>query len=82
MERAMFSASLRLAAMALGLAFWMRSNVGNERRRLMARASADTEIKIGETMPYSGPVSAAGTIGRAGVGVFPDGQCERGRERA
>src|SRR5271155_4497161 len=25
----------------------------------------DTEIKIGQTMPYSGPASAWGTIGRA-----------------
>jgi len=25
----------------------------------------DTEIKIGQTMPYSGPLSAFGTIGKA-----------------
>ena len=27
--------------------------------------ASDTEIKIGSTMPYSGPASAYGTIGRA-----------------
>ena len=26
---------------------------------------SDTEIKIGQTMPYSGPLSAYGTIGKA-----------------
>jgi branched-chain amino acid transport system substrate-binding protein len=30
----------------------------------------DTEIKIGQTMPYSGPASAYGVIGRAGTAYF------------
>ncbi len=30
----------------------------------------DTEIKIGQTMPYSGPLSAFGTIGRAQTAYF------------
>ncbi len=30
----------------------------------------DTEIKIGQTMPYSGPASAYGTIGRAEAAYF------------
>src|ERR1700733_534924 len=30
----------------------------------------DTEIKIGQTMPYSGPISAYGAIGRAQLGYF------------
>ena len=30
----------------------------------------DTEIKIGQTMPYSGPASAYGTIGRAESAYF------------
>jgi len=30
----------------------------------------DTEIKIGQTMPYSGPVSAYGTIGRTQAAYF------------
>jgi ABC-type branched-subunit amino acid transport system substrate-binding protein len=33
-------------------------------------AAADTEIKIGQTMPYSGPASAYGTIGRAEAAYF------------
>ena len=39
-----------------------------------ARADApgvtDTEIKIGQTMPYSGPASAYGVIGRAETAYF------------
>ncbi len=31
---------------------------------------SDTEIKVGQTMPYSGPASAYGTIGRAEVAYF------------
>src|SRR5258708_32353354 len=31
---------------------------------------SDTEIKIGNTMPYSGPASAWGTIGRAEAAYF------------
>src|SRR5436305_5492120 len=30
----------------------------------------DTEIKIGQTMPYSGPASAYGTIGKAEAAYF------------
>ena len=30
----------------------------------------DSEIKIGQTMPYSGPVSAAGVIGKAELAYF------------
>jgi branched-chain amino acid transport system substrate-binding protein len=32
--------------------------------------ATDTEIKIGQTMPYSGPNSAYGTFGRAEAGYF------------
>ena len=31
---------------------------------------SDTEIKIGQTMPYSGPASAYGTIGKAEAAYF------------
>ena len=63
MERAMFSASLPLAVMALGLAFWCAPTSAIAQKAYGPGVS-DTEIKIGQTVPYSGPVSAAGTIGR------------------
>jgi branched-chain amino acid transport system substrate-binding protein len=31
---------------------------------------SDTEVKVGQTMPYSGPVSAWGTLGRAEAAYF------------
>lgn len=30
----------------------------------------DTEIKIGQTMPYSGPLSGSGTLGRVEAAYF------------
>jgi ABC-type branched-subunit amino acid transport system substrate-binding protein len=38
----------------------------------------DTEIKIGQTMPYSGPLSAYGTIGRAEAAYFAKINAEGG----
>src|SRR5436190_19348233 len=34
------------------------------------RGVTATEIKIGQTMPYSGPVSAFGALGQGEVGYF------------
>ena len=34
------------------------------------RGVSATEIRIGQTMPYSGPVSAFGALGRGEVGYF------------
>ena len=34
------------------------------------RGITATEIKIGQTMPYSGPVSAFGALGKGEVGYF------------
>jgi len=31
---------------------------------------SDTEIKIGNTMPYSGPASSYGTLGKAAAAYF------------
>jgi ABC-type branched-subunit amino acid transport system substrate-binding protein len=38
----------------------------------------DTEIKIGQTMPYSGPASAFGTVGRAQLAYFAKVNAEGG----
>ena len=38
----------------------------------------DTEIKIGQTMPYSGPASSYGTIGRAQAAYFAKINAEGG----
>ena len=39
---------------------------------------SDTEIKIGQTMPYSGPISAYGAIGRAQLAYFEKVNAEGG----
>jgi branched-chain amino acid transport system substrate-binding protein len=49
----------RLSAAAVGIALAGGVAVG-----------ADTEIKLGNTMPYSGPASAYGTIGKAEAAYF------------
>ena len=42
--------------------------------------ATDTEIKIGNIMPYSGPASAYGVIGKTEAGLFQQDQC-RGRHQ-
>ena len=37
---------------------------------IRSRRQSDTEIKIGNIMPYSGPASAYGTIGKAQAAYF------------
>jgi len=55
--------SLAVAALALGGGLvWAAGQYGP--------GASDTEIKIGQTMPYSGPASAYGTIGKAEAAYF------------
>ena len=42
--------------------------------KIYAPGISDSEIKIGQTLPLSGPVSAYGQIGRAEAGLFPHDQ--------
>src|SRR4030081_1477245 len=50
---------------ALAALTWPAASTGAEMRGVTA-----TEIKIGQTMPYSGPVSAFGALGKGEVGYF------------
>jgi branched-chain amino acid transport system substrate-binding protein len=54
-----------IAAAALALPF--RSALAQKK---YGPGVTDTEIKLGQTMPYSGPASAYGTIGKAEVAYF------------
>src|ERR1700751_2787796 len=56
-----------LAVIMLGLAFLVHP-AGAERK--YAPGVTDTEIKIGNTMPYSGPASALGTVGKVIAAYF------------
>src|SRR3984957_11149323 len=53
------------ALSALALLAWPAIAVAADMRGVTA-----TEIKIGQTMPYSGPVSAFGALGKGEVGYF------------
>jgi branched-chain amino acid transport system substrate-binding protein len=52
-------------ASALAVLAWPAASVSGDMRGVTA-----TEIKIGQTMPYSGPVSAFGALGKGEVGYF------------
>src|SRR5665213_1410788 len=53
------------AAAAVAVLGWPLASPAAEMRGVTA-----TEIKIGQTMPYSGPVSAFGALGKGEVGYF------------
>jgi branched-chain amino acid transport system substrate-binding protein len=54
------------ASVAIGLAFAASALA----QKKYDPGASDTEIKIGQTMPYSGPVSAYGTIGKVEAAYF------------
>ena len=58
--------SLVSASLALGFAFAAPSWA----QKKYDPGASDTEIRIGQTMPYSGPASAYGTIGKAEAAYF------------
>jgi branched-chain amino acid transport system substrate-binding protein len=62
----------RLVLISLCIAAVTASPVGAQKSK--APGVTDTEIKVGQTMPYSGPASAWGTVGRAELCLFQDDQ--------
>jgi len=56
----MFRATLALCVIASGAAWAQRYDPG----------ASDTEIRLGETAPFSGPVAVAGAIGQASLAYF------------
>src|ERR1041385_7545817 len=63
-----FGQGLRVAALAMTIAT-MSCGAALAQKKYDPGAS-DTEIKIGNIMPYSGPASAYGTIGKAQAAYF------------
>ena len=55
------------ASLALGLATLAAPATAQKK---YDPGASDTEIKIGQTMPYSGPASAYGTIGKVEAAYF------------
>jgi branched-chain amino acid transport system substrate-binding protein len=53
----------------VGLIAWMAASTALAEKKYDPGVT-DTEIEIGQTAPYSGPVSAYGTIGKAMLAYF------------
>jgi len=60
----------RLASLAAAAAFSLAATQGALAQKKYDTGVTDTEIKIGNTMPYSGPASAYGAIGKAEAAYF------------
>ena len=60
----------RLRALAAGAISLFLLSANAEAQKVYGPGVTDTEIKIGQTMPYSGPLSAYGTVGRAQAAYF------------
>jgi branched-chain amino acid transport system substrate-binding protein len=63
-------AALAIGLMAAALAAAGQTNIG--------AGASDAEIKIGQTMPYSGPASSYSAIGRAELAYFAKLNAEGG----
>src|SRR3979411_2718193 len=61
---------LRLGAFSAALAILAASSSGALAQKKYAIGATDTEIKIGNIMPYSGPLSAYGVIGKTEQAYF------------
>ena len=55
---------------AIGAAILVLSSVACVAQKKYDPGASDTEIKLGQTSPYSGPASAFATIGKAQVAYF------------
>jgi branched-chain amino acid transport system substrate-binding protein len=64
-EESMRLVSRSAALCAIAVLIWPATAPAAEMRGVTA-----TEIRIGQTMPYSGPVSAFGAFGKGEVGYF------------
>jgi ABC-type branched-subunit amino acid transport system substrate-binding protein len=62
--------ALRLATLTAALAILAASSSASLAQKKYDPGASDTEIKIGNIMPYSGPASAYGVIGRAEAAYF------------
>ena len=70
MRRVLFFCLSAAAMLAVGFPILIAIAVAASPQKKYAPGVTDSEIKIGQTMPYSGPASAYGTIGKAEVAYF------------
>src|SRR6188474_3880018 len=70
--------NLRLGAVAAALALLAATSSGALAQKKYDSGASDTEIKIGNIMPYSGPASAYGVIGKTEEAYFKKVNAEGG----
>src|SRR5215218_8964461 len=70
--------NLRLGAFAAALALLAATSSGALAQKKYDTGASDTEIKIGNIMPYSGPASAYGVIGKTEEAYFKKINAEGG----
>ena len=61
---------VRLGALAAALALTAALSTAASAQKKYDTGASDTEIKIGNIMPYSGPASAYGVIGKTEEAFF------------
>ncbi len=66
----MLAPSMRLAAVSAALALLATTATGAFAQKKYDTGATDTEIKIGNIIPYSGPASAYGVIGKTEAAYF------------
>src|SRR5882762_4070591 len=66
----MLAINLRLGALSAALALLAATSSGALAQKKYDTGASDTEIKIGNIVPYSGPASAYGVVGKAMGAVF------------
>src|SRR3954464_1269284 len=64
------AATTKLAILSAAVALFAASSGGALAQKKYDTGASDTEIKIGNIMPYSGPVSAYGVIGKTEAAYF------------
>jgi branched-chain amino acid transport system substrate-binding protein len=69
---------LRLGALAAAIAMLAATSSGALAQKKYDTGATDTEIKIGNIMPYSGPASAYGVIGKTEAAYFKKINAEGG----
>jgi branched-chain amino acid transport system substrate-binding protein len=74
----MLAITLRLGAVSAALALLAATSSGALAQKKYDTGASDTEIKIGNIMPYSGPASAYGVIGKTEEAYFKKINAEGG----
>src|SRR3982750_851891 len=72
------SVTSKLAVLSTALAVIAASSSGALAQKKYNTGATDTEIKIGNIMPYSGPASAYGIIGKTEAAFFKKVNAEGG----